>query len=642
MNNKVVRIYLKIGYLLINIIYVFVLINNPISSNDNFIKKIFSKFESKKDRETRKNKKKKLLTIIGVDNKEVLNAIHNQLTIDIENPTQMERKFWIEYNTKELYKILYSFGYFDATIEPLNSKTIKKFKIKLNTRYKLNKLMCIYDDYREYRAGLTVNQVFRLLGIKKNTYFSTKKVSAGIKNLKDFYRRRGFAFITMEKPEVEIDYQKKTVKAIYHINLGAETTINDTIINVQSKKNPKALEQFIRNRLYWKKEDLYNIDKINDFKENLIKYDLFATIEVNAKEPLPDNDNNIYTTRSDIVIDANEALLREISAGVKFNTEDLLGFVFNWKHHNIDGRGSSISLRSDIDKNNPTVIVQHNIYDLILPKQCLSTKVFGVRKNTTSYTVNQVGAESIIWQSITKHLDIGIGGNWELSKTIDKVIKNNTKKEDKYINTFGIPIGLKFDNTDSLLDPQKGIRFDLQFTPYFINKSHYNVVLGKFSTYIGFKSRHDFRNKLVIALFSKYGTILNKNNIEIPRNRLFFSGGNNSIRGYGNNKIGPLDNDTKKPTGGTSVFEIGIEPRFRLNNNICLTAFVEAGTVFDKFNTKNIFKNLMYGWGVGLVYYTPIAPVRVNIAFPTKRRKNNKNKYTDAFFQIYISIGQAF
>ena len=554
----------------------------------------------------------------------------------------MERQFWIEYNIKELYKILYSYGYFDAAVVPFNNKTIKKFRIKLNTRYNLTKLMCVYDDYNEYRAGLTINQVFNLLGIKRNVYFSTKKVSAGIKNLRDYYRRRGFAFITIDKPDVEIDKNKKTVTAIYHINLGAETTINNTIINVQSKKDPKLLEKFIRNRLQWKKEDLYNIDKINDFKEDLVKYDLFATIEVNAKEPLPDNDNNVHTTRSDIIVDANEALLKEISAGIKFNTNDLLGAVFNWKHHNIDGKGSNISFRGDIDQNTPTVTIQHNTYDILLSQQCLSTKLFGVRKKTTSYLVNQIGTESMLWQNITKSLEFGIGGNWELSKTIDKVIQNNNAETIKYIHTFGVPIGIKFDNTDNFLDPQKGIRFDLQFTPYFIKQSHNNLVLGKLSTYIGFKNSNDFRNKFVIALFSKYGTILNKNNIEIPRSRLFFSGGTDSIRGYGNNKIGPLDNDTRKPTGGTSLFEIGIEPRFRLNNNICLTAFVEAGNVFDKSKTKNIFKNLMYGYGVGLIYYTPIAPVRINVAFPTKRRKNNQNKYIDSFFQIYISIGQAF
>ncbi len=75
---------------------------------------------------------------------------------------------------------------------------------------------------------------------------------------------------------------------------------------------------------------------------------------------------------------------------------------------------------------------------------------------------------------------------------------------------------------------------------------------------------------------------------------------------------------------------------------MCITAFIEAGKVFDKKTNSGLFKNLMYGYGVGLIYYTPIAPIRVNLAFPTKRRKNNDGKYIDSFFQIYVSVGQAF
>ena len=630
---------MNIRFILVNILYVFIIINIPLNSEDNFIKKLVNKFSNKKENPKVKQKTK-LLTIIGVDNKEVLNAINNQLTVDLQNPTQIERNFWIDYNTNELYKILYSCGYFDATVNPLNNKTIKKFKINLNKRYKLNKLICTYDDYKEYRTGLNVRQVFNIIGVKQNSNFSTKIVSSGIGNLKDFYRKRGFAFVTIEKPDIEINPSNKTVTAVYHINLGAKTTINDTIINIQSKKDPKLLENFIKNRINWKKNDLYNIDTFNKFKEDLVKYDLFSTIDVNAKEPLPDNDNNIYTTRSDIIVDLKEAMLREIKFGVKFNTTDLFGLQFDWKHHNIDGKGSNISFISDLDKNTPSITFKHNTYDVILPRQCLSTQVFALKKKTTSYNINKIVVESILWQSITRYLEIGIGASWEKSKTIDKVLYENEEKC-KYIDIFGIPMELKFDNTDNFLDPQKGIRFDFKFTPCFINKSNYNVVLSKLSTYIGFK----IRNKLVIAIYSKYGTIFNHNNVEIPRSKFFFSGGMDSIRGYGNEKIGQLNDKTRKPTGGTSLFEIGIEPRFRLNNNMCLTAFIEAGTVFNKsnkFNTKDIFKGLMYGYGVGLIYYTPIAPIRINIAFPTKRRKKNNKKYVDPAFQLYISVGQAF
>ena len=45
---------------------------------------------------------------------------------------------------------------------------------------------------------------------------------------------------------------------------------------------------------------------------------------------------------------------------------------------------------------------------------------------------------------------------------------------------------------------------------------------------------------------------------------------------------------------------------------------------------------LRYGTGLGVRYYTPIGPVRFDVAVPIDKRSE------DDAFQIYVSIGQAF
>ena len=196
------------------------------------------------------------------------------------------------------------------------------------------------------------------------------------------------------------------------------------------------------------KNDLYNIEIFNKFKEDLVKYNLFSSIEINADKPIAGNDNYIHTSKSDIIVDINEDMLREISASVKFNTTDWLGLVFNWKHHNIDEKGSNIELISNIDKNNPKAIFNYKVYDILLPKQYVLTQVFGLIENTTTHRANKIGMESMLGQSINRYLYIEIEGNWEKSKTFDKV-SNEDQNENKYIDTFGIPMAIKFDNADN-------------------------------------------------------------------------------------------------------------------------------------------------------------------------------------------------
>jgi translocation and assembly module TamA len=126
----------------------------------------------------------------------------------------------------------------------------------------------------------------------------------------------------------------------------------------------------------------------------------------------------------------------------------------------------------------------------------------------------------------------------------------------------------------------------------------------------------------------------------LPRDRLFFAGGMNSVRGYGYQLIGDV-NDDKKPLGGWSTFEVGIEPRFKISDNFGAVVFVEGGGVYQTKAPK-IGRKMLWGGGVGVRYYTPLGPIRLDIAFPFKRRKTTTNKKIDSLFNIYISIGQAF
>jgi translocation and assembly module TamA len=54
----------------------------------------------------------------------------------------------------------------------------------------------------------------------------------------------------------------------------------------------------------------------------------------------------------------------------------------------------------------------------------------------------------------------------------------------------------------------------------------------------------------------------------------------------------------------------------------------------DPFAGVNYF---YIGVGGGLRYYTPIGPLRLDLAFPTRRYSQDDDK-----FEVYIGLGQAF
>jgi len=65
-----------------------------------------------------------------------------------------------------------------------------------------------------------------------------------------------------------------------------------------------------------------------------------------------------------------------------------------------------------------------------------------------------------------------------------------------------------------------------------------------------------------------------------------------------------------------------------------VVAFVDAGQV--SASLKPLPDETRIGTGAGMRYYTPIGPIRFDIAVPVARRQG------DDSFEVYIGLGQAF
>lgn len=583
-------------------------------------------------------------TINGVQDKEILTLIKSQLSdwSDVSEDS-ISSEFKLKRDRKIIKQILASYGFFDAEIKPSFAKGNAIFDIKLNERYKFDDVRLIYVDQKNYRSGIKVKQVFDLIGIARNSYTDTKQLSDGGEKIADFLRDKGFAFVKVAAPKLKINRITKKIKAIYEAELNGKVIIDKTVVNIKSKKDPKLLEPFIRNRVSWKDGDIYDRRKIDEMKNDLMSSRIFSKISTTLDTPHKDAmDQNVVHTV--LIVDIEEAPPREISAGLKYGTSEKFGILLSWTHYNINGKGASFSASVDASKENRYARIKYDVPDLFHKRQRLSNQVFHTREKEDAYNARKVGAESTLWQTFGTKFHAGLGLCAEKSKTHDKITN-----EDVVFSAVGIPIGIRFDTTDEYLDPQKGIRCQAMLTPYVGNSNNITIFTGKASIYIPFK-QNKFKNILIVAVYSKYGSIIRNKNHKIPRDKLFFAGGANSVRGYGYQKLGnfsDIDEKNKnnipigKPLGGESMFEIGIEPRFRVSDSLGFVTFLEGGNVYTKKITSPL-KKLLFGYGIGMRYYTSLALIRFDIALPTKIRKTKNGKHVDSRYNLYLSAGQAF
>ncbi len=96
---------------------------------------------------------------------------------------------------------------------------------------------------------------------------------------------------------------------------------------------------------------------------------------------------------------------------------------------------------------------------------------------------------------------------------------------------------------------------------------------------------------------------------EIPLSVQFFAGGDQSVRGYRYESLGPL-NDDGEVIGGKHLLTLGMEYDFNIRANWKAAAFIDAGNAFNTVNEMKLSK----GAGVGLRWLSPIGPVRFDLA----------------------------
>jgi translocation and assembly module TamA len=432
------------------------------------------------------------------------------------------------------------------------------------------------------------------------------------------YRENGRPFAKVADRQVVVDDGTHTMSVTYTVDPGPTVSFGTTEIEGLKNLDPG----FVQNRVTWRPGEPYDERKVAATRKVLLDSNLFSLVNIeHAAAPAPDG-------TLPMTVKLAERLPRSVGAGIEYSTTLGFGARAFWENRNIFGHAESLRITTQFAQAQLGALLQFRKPDFLLRDQDFLVTGELAQDTPPAYTSRHLRVQPGIEQHFHDHLvTAGEGLSYE---------KGNLTafSGPSHYKLVGAPLYLRYDDTGSLLDPTQGWRGGIETTPYYgLDEQSPTFLSTRLSSslYIPILPT----GRLVSANFLRIGSILGTSRDNLPADKRFYVGGGGSVRGYGYQRVGELENGDK-PLGGRSSLEVGTELRIKITETIGVAPFVEAGNVystpFPKFGGR-----LFIGAGMGVRYYTPIGPVRFDVATPVSPVRAG-----DSPIQVYISLGQAF
>ncbi len=431
------------------------------------------------------------------------------------------------------------------------------------------------------------------------------------------YTERGWPLAKIASREAVIDRADHSMHVTYTLDAGAKASFGTTEIS-----GLEAVDRrFVENQITWQEGEPYDSKKVDAVRQALIGSNLFSTVKLMPAEAVgPDG-------RIPMRLEVAERPPHSIGVGAYYNTSLGVGARGYWEHRNLFGAGELLRLELNAGQSIYGGLLRFKKPDFFGNRDLslLSELSLG-QENVNAYDRRIARAFAGVDFRYTPMITAGAG-----VEGIQSHVTDDVRTQDYAL--IGLPFYVKRDASNDLLNPTRGNREGLTIAPYTsISGTSISFVKSKL-TVSGYQQIGP-TDRFVLAAFGNIGSIAGATLDELPRDQRLYVGGGGSVRGYGYQKAGPLD-VFGKPVGGLSSLEFGLELRTRITDTIGIANFVEGGTVYPH-SFPQFDKHLFWGTGIGVRYYSPIGPIRFDIATPLHRRPQ------DGVVQVYISLGQAF
>jgi translocation and assembly module TamA len=287
-----------------------------------------------------------------------------------------------------------------------------------------------------------------------------------------------------------------------------------------------------------------------------------------------------------------------------------------YQNRRVNRAGHVFSAETSVSKVLSTITAAYTIPLLKNPVTDKLKFETGYKHEDTDTSKSDTTATSVTWYRVPNE-------GWSKERSLTLGHEDFEVGNDKGKSTVLMPgIGWSRVMADDRLYPRKGVRLGLKLrgaTEQIVSSVSFAQAIGNAKAVLALPARLRVITRLDVG-----ATAMNAFE-ELPASVRFFAGGDNSIRGYAYESLGPKDSDGDV-VGGRNLLVGSVELERQLVDKWAVALFVDSGNAFDRAHVDP-----RTGVGFGIRWRSPVGPIRLDIAHPLTDSK-------DAF-RIHFSMG---
>ncbi len=538
-----------------------------------------------------------------------------------------------------LISTLQNQGYLRARMQSLietfhpKNKTVS-LRIVINEGF-LTKIKSVHFTGNQHA---TDEDLLELLKLNLGEPLNLSLLENGFETLKEYYFQKGFLHFKISNPDEIITYNNNNTLADIHFDLNEGPEVK--VQNILVQGNEKTNSDVILKELAFQPGSILTWDLIKESQYRLQQTGLFSNVDIS----LPEVSQHTVLVR---VTERNPGILRFLLGA---NNEFDLTFrgSVGLGYRNLWGTARGINTRLELRYANDV-----NFLGYTVGMSYYEPFIFSSRTRGRINLVHSRDLESLFQRSddiliedstaldllLEREVNRQVTLNYTLWKLeIEKRFygRSNDEIERQSIGSTGP--GIEFDYRNDPFNTTKGIysQFNLDFADPLLGSTK-SIRYLRFSG--GFNIYTPLLSKIILAssMQGGYITNLNRSRSLIPESRVFFLGGQSTLRGYELNSIpnrsGLLEDESMSLTIPTYsyFYLLKSELRFAIFKALGGVLFYDGGGVnIDQRHQEDEYRDAV---GLGIRIATPVGPVSIEYGFKLRKRSE------ESLGRLHFSIG---